>query len=243
MSIVAVDIGNTTHKAAVYEKGQLLDYYSAQALSVSVLRQWHQRYKADRLIFSSVGGTDAASLKPLEEEKLYRIYQLRELPLPFTSDYQTPETLGSDRLACMIAADELYPGQSVLVVQCGSCLTFDLMHERCYRGGSISPGLAMRFKALSAFTAKLPLLEPDEQVSLTGRSTASCIQAGVWHGYLSECASMIEKYRSHYENLNVILTGGDAEKVNDKLKKTTFAHPNLVLYGLYVILNKHVENQ
>lgn len=241
MKIIVVDIGNTNQKAAVYEDGHLVDFVSVPQLSVSIFETWKSRFGVSYLMYSSVGSQDDVLLKQLGG--CFKCYRLQDLPLPFEMAYQTPETLGSDRLACMVAAADLYPGQPVLVVQCGSCLTFDLLSGNVYQGGSISPGLQMRFKALHGFTARLPLLELDPLVSLTGVSTQTCIQAGVWHGYLSECESMIEKYCTHYENLNIILTGGDAEMVKDKLKKSIFAHPNLVLYGLFVMLSKYVENQ
>lgn len=241
MRIVVVDIGNTKQKAAVYEEARMLEFFSSDNIPVSLLKEWKQKYRLEYLMYSSVAQYDASFIEDLGS--IFKVYTLQDLPLPFKMEYLTPESLGSDRIACMIAAAELYPQQTVLVVQCGSCMTFDLLHNNVYQGGSISPGLNMRFKALADFTARLPLCSVDDKIPFVGSSTTSCIQAGVWHGYISECASMIEKYLAHYKDVKVILTGGDAEKLKDKLKITIFAHPNLVLYGLYIILNKYVENK
>ena len=105
----------------------------------------------------------------------------------------------------------------------------------------VAPGLQMRFKALHAFTSRLPQVEADLEAPLEGKSTKASLQAGVWHGYLAECEGMIQKYQAVYENLAVILTGGDAAAVKDKLKMCTFAHPNLVLFGLTLMLRYDIE--
>ena len=238
MKIAVVDIGNTRQKAALYEAGEVLDEISSEVIPLSHFKSWKQKYNVRYLMYSSVAEDNAEYLNTLGS--LFELHSLREMSLPFSMAYQTPESLGSDRLACMVAASALYPHQTVLVVQCGSCLTFDLLHGDVYQGGSIAPGLQMRFRALSDYTARLPLCSLDGNVPMVGTSTQGCIQAGVWHGFVSECATMIEKYRSHYEEENVILTGGDAAMLKDNLKNSIFAHPNLVMYGLYVIMSKYV---
>ena len=241
MGTIVIDIGNSRQKAAVWEAGELLEFSVSERISLSLLTGWQQKYGVRYLACSSVAQPDSAFLAALASQ--FEVHFPEQLPVPFEMAYQTPATLGTDRLACMAAAAALYPRRSVLVVQCGSCLTFDLLHENVYRGGSISPGLLMRFKALHAFTARLPQLSPQDDVPLVGDSTSASIQAGVWQGYLAECEGMIEKYCAQYENLIVILTGGDAERLKDKLKKTIFAQPHMVLCGLGFMLDEYIKNQ
>ena len=242
-SLLCIDIGNTVSKAAVYVGGRLADSVRGAGLDMALLEAWKRQYGLEHAMLSAVA--DDPRLPLAELQSLFILHFPKQVRnLPFRVAYRTPDTLGADRLACMAAAVSLYPARPVLVLQCGTCLTVDLLTaEAVYAGGSISPGLRMRFQALQEHTARLPLVPADPEAPLYGQSTTGSIQSGVWQGYLSECEGMIRKYDAKYEHLVVIITGGDAAAVKDKLKMTIFAFPDLVLYGLMQMLKYDIEKQ
>ncbi|MGB8374634.1 MAG: type III pantothenate kinase, partial [Salegentibacter sp.] len=147
------------------------------------------------------------------------------------------KTLGKDRIALTAAACLQYPGENVLVIDAGTCVTYDFKSEREeYLGGAISPGLSMRFRALHEFTSKLPLVAPEEKTELEGSSTEESINTGVLMGLRLEIDGMIDSYREKKKFLTVILTGGDMQILSVRLKNSIFANPNFLLSGLNYIL-------
>ena len=164
--------------------------------------------------------------------------------LPVTLDYDTPETLGADRVAGVVAASHLYPAQNVLLIEAGTCITYDLVDAgRVYRGGSISPGMNMRFRALNTFTGKLPLIEASGEAALTGKTTAASIQSGVINGMIAEMEGIIMRYERIYENLTVVASGGYLDYFDKILKNNIFAVPNIVVKGLNIILEFNEAKQ
>lgn len=158
--------------------------------------------------------------------------------VPVQIDYNTPETLGRDRIALVVGASAIYPGQNVLAIDAGSCITYDVVtKDGVYPGGAISPGITMRLKALHTFTGKLPLVQQQEYSRLVGASTTASILSGVINGTVEEVNGIINRYRESYPGLKVILTGGDAEFLLNYLKNDIFAVPELVLQGLNKILD------
>jgi len=176
-------------------------------------------------------------------KKLFPVLLLDEkTPVPFKSKYQTPSTLGNDRKANIAGAMKLFPGKDVLVIDVGTCLKTDFINEAGeYLGGSISPGLEMRFKSLKHFTARLPLVTYESFDELTGNSTKNSILSGVINGMMMEIEGFIEKYDLKYSNLSVILTGGDTYVFDKNLKISIFVAPYLSLSGLNEILIYNVE--
>jgi len=165
-----------------------------------------------------------------------------QTPLPIKNNYQTPETLGKDRLAAVTGAYQLYPGQNVLVIDAGTAVTYDFInHKGEYAGGSISPGLTMRFRALHTFTTRLPLLQAEEISYLTGCNTRESILSGVMNGLRIEIDGIIDQYSILWPSFQVILTGGDAKYFEKILKNSIFASPNLVITGLKLILDYNLE--
>ena len=157
--------------------------------------------------------------------------------LPFTNKYGSPVTLGTDRIALISAATLNFPNRNVLVIDAGSCITYDFINsENEYLGGGISPGLHMRYKALNSFTANLPELEPKLPDNIIGNNTASSIHGGVIYGVLYEIDGFIDVYKSNYDDLTIILTGGDADFLRDSLKNDIFANSNFLFEGLNLIL-------
>jgi type III pantothenate kinase len=164
------------------------------------------------------------------------------LQFPFRIAYQTPETLGKDRLAAIVGAYTKFPKQNVLVIDAGSAVTYDILTDQEeYVGGNISPGLEMRYKALHQFTGRLPLVTPEITGNTYGRTTREAINEGVLQGMLYEVEGYIARWQKIYEDLKIILTGGDANFFEKKLKNGIFVNLNLVTNGLNTILNINVQ--
>ena len=180
---LVIDIGNTLQKVAVFsEEGVLLDLYSEKKLSITFLENLFRQYSIKRAIVSSVREDDHLVLRWLEEKtQLLRFSAACRLPIRLK--YATPETLGTDRIANAVGANTLYPNRNVLSIMAGTCLVADFVNEKGeYLGGSIAPGVRMRFQALSQFTARLPLVEPENIDFFVGDNTHNSILSGVMNG-------------------------------------------------------------
>jgi len=164
--------------------------------------------------------------------------------LPIENVYESPETLGKDRLAAAVGANELFPDQNILVIDAGTAITFDLVSERNqFVGGNISPGLEMRFKALNHFTGKLPWVRPSDEFEFIGKNTTDAIRAGVQNGMIYEIGQTIERFNRNYQNLQIIMTGGDSNFFDKKLNYSIFVHFNLTLIGLNRILEHNAKKK
>lgn len=164
-----------------------------------------------------------------------------ESKLPFQNHYQS-STLGSDRKALVTGAMELFGGMNCLIIDAGSCVTFDLLTASYdYLGGSISPGLHMRLKAMHSFTGKLPLPGWDQPRHFIGKTTEECLLSGAYFGLLAEIEFTIGKYSQEYKDLKVILTGGDASELAMNIKTSIFVDEHLLLYGLNKLLIHNAE--
>lgn len=159
----------------------------------------------------------------------------RNTPLPIGIRYETPETLGADRIANAVAACAEFGHGASLVVDCGTCITCTVVSAGMLLGGSISPGSALRFRCLHEGTGRLPLVGPAENPELLGEDTRTSIQSGVQIGLRAEIAGLVDLYRAQFGEINVILTGGDAPQFEPHVKSTIFARPNLTLTGLHEI--------
>ena len=163
-------------------------------------------------------------------------------PLPISIKYQTPKSLGPDRVANAVGANKLYPNQNLLSIQSGSCLVCDFINaQNEYLGGSIAPGIDMRFKALKHYTRKLPLIHKNTPKQLVGANTEESILNGVVNGIVFEIGGTIAAYSQQFGDLKVLLTGGDTDLLQKSIKFPIFAAPNIVLWGLFEILRYNVE--
>lgn len=164
-------------------------------------------------------------------------------PVPLVLKYDTPKTLGPDRLAAAVAAASLYPGKDALAILAGTCITYEFINKNNeYTGGAISPGLMMRFKALNTFTGKLPLVnKPVKLPEITGKTTQESILSGVIWGAINEIDGFVNEYKAKYPELNVVFSGGDAFFFDKMLKNRIFVTENLVSYGLNQILLYNAE--
>lgn len=243
MSHLIFDIGNTRSKIAVINDGVVSCVYAVDELLPDQISSICQQYDVSAAIASVVGPQpDFDSLIPDNIKDLFHLLSYRSR-LPISIDYDTPETLGMDRVAAAVGARILsrshYP---LLVVDAGSCITIDLLDENdVFRGGAIAPGLRMRFRALNDFTAALPLVEPDDQFTLlAGSNTNDSILAGVQVATVIEIQGFADRYSSTMPSLKLFLTGGDADFFAKRLFFPNFANPNLVYIGLDKILEMNI---
>ena len=265
MTILILDIGNTRMKAAVMRDGEVLEQgvlsgtengelrtENGEPLSESVelVRRWCGDYGVERAIASVVGKQpDFGRLLPAGLCENLHILSHRS-KLPITLDYDTPQTLGMDRVAAVIGARTFCPEGALVVVDAGSCITIDLLDgQNRYCGGAIMPGIRMRFRAMNEFTASLPLVDLSEgelggtvPTPLTGKSTRSSMVSGVCNAALYEIEGFMRDYEKKYPGVKLFLTGGDAVFFAERLFFPNFANRDLMYIGLGKILELNLVN-
>lgn len=233
-----VDVGNTRIKLAIFEQSKLVHLVVTTNDEVtSILKSLFQSFpKLEKAIVSSVGNFPDVALQMLQN-RVGLLQLTKDTQAPFINKYGTPKTLGVDRIALVSAAAVQFPDRNILVVDAGSCITYDfLTSENEYLGGGISPGVKMRYKALHTFTANLPLLSPTLPTNTIGDTTENAIHSGIFLGVVNEIDGFTDFYREKYPDFTIILTGGDAHLLRDSLKNSIFAIPNFLLEGLNHIL-------
>jgi type III pantothenate kinase len=238
---VVVDSGNTYSKIGWFQEEKLIRY--TPRLSFEELIQNIRAEVPQNIMYSSVNRTSDEFADALNLP--VRIFNLTPgTALPVKKNYDTPETLGADRIAASVGANFLFPGEDLVVIDMGTCITYDLIDsEATFQGGLISPGVKMRFNAMHSFTKRLPLVEPESSPPLIGKSTRQAMQSGVMNGVLAEMEGIIQMYRHKSPSLRVVLCGGDAAFFESSLKPPIFAVPELVLIGLNRILTYNVSLQ
>lgn len=236
-----IDVGNTRIKTAVFDDSKMIHNESLTNDSfVSEAKKIIKKYKCTNAIISSVGSVNKSQIDELRAE-INLIELDYNTKVPFVNKYATPKTLGVDRIALVSSAISKYPNKNVLIIDAGTCITYDFVNnEGNYYGGAISPGLQMRYKALNVFTEKLPLLEPSEKFELLGNSTETSIHSGIINGVINEIDGIIKQYRKKNTDLTVVLTGGDVNFLSNRLKNGIFANPNFLLEGLNTILTYNI---
>jgi type III pantothenate kinase len=245
MPNLVIDIGNSFTKIAVFNGDQLVWLQSYTNVDDRLLNDIINKHKPKKAIIASVKG------KALEwQQNLSGLIPLisfkADMARSVKNHYQTPQTLGLDRVAAVAGAYALYPGKANLVIDAGTCITYDWIDKNGdYFGGSISPGLNMRYKALNYYTAALPLLQADDSFAgVFGNDTDTAIRSGVQNGVRFEILGFIDSYFKSGQPLNIILTGGDAIFFDTVLKNSIFAphikiEPHLVLIGLNAVIQQH----
>jgi len=239
--LLAIDSGNTRTKAAVFEASRLLEQFDIpknefQILIDSILKKYSG---ITDIIISSVAQTPQ-----LQVNSSVSIHQVsHSWKFPFVNLYQTPTTLGADRMVLAAGAVLQFPGKSRLVIDAGTCITYDFIDEfDNYLGGAISPGIRLRYEALHNYTARLPLLSRDEEEHFIGKSTASSIHSGVINGIVYEINGFIARHLDNNPNFIIILTGGDAVFLAKRLKYTIFANSNFLLESLNKTFQYKIKN-
>jgi len=233
-----IDIGNTSTKLAVFQRDKVLIAKTVEGFSlvIEVENLLKQFTEIKRGFVSSVGFLSEDELKTLEKRLPMTVLN-STLKLPFKVHYKTPNSLGADRLALMAAAATQYSGKNVLVIDAGSCITYDFIDsKKNYLGGAIAPGIQMRYKSLGDFTSSLPTLQKIVPKNSIGNSTDDSIHSGVINGVLYEIEGTVNEYQNKYPDLTVILTGGDADFLCKQLKISIFANSDFLLEGLNFLL-------
>ncbi len=238
-----IEQGNTSSKVAVYKNGQIKASFVYKEFGVSVVAELSGKYAFSKGIFSTVVDADEELVAFLRSKLQFFVFLDENVALPIKVEYETPKTLGKDRLAAVVGANYLQPGKNLLVIDAGTAITYEMIEASgVFLGGNISPGMTTRFRALNHFTKKLPLVTEEDDIPLIGTSTETAIQAGVVNGIVYEMDGYIDELKIKYPDLLVFLTGGHSFYFERRLKNSIFADINLVLTGLNRILEYNVEN-
>ena len=234
---IAIDIGNTRGKCAVFEGDRLLETFFFD--KEKIIKEIKEIIKKNIISTGIISNVASVSDKIMEELKTILPFQVvsASSKVPFINLYKTPNTLGVDRIALVAGAVKQFSNKNVLVIDAGTCITFDFVNKKSeYLGGAISPGINMRFHSLNYFTANLPLLEKEEVGNFIGGNTKESMNSGVVNGVIQEIDGIINQYKKKYMDLTVVLTGGDTNFLSKKLKSSIFANQNFLLQGLNEIL-------
>jgi len=233
---LTLDIGNYSSKLALFKGKTKVFSTSVNNLEREGFEKIISEFAFDKAIISSVKVapdfiTDILSLRGVSIHTLS--YKLK---LPFEIQYKTPETLGSDRIAALAGAFNLFPDENILIIDAGTAITYDFLIKGVHEGGNISPGIEIRLKALHTFTDKLPLASIDENFDSPGQTTRDAILSGVVNGIIYEINEYICTFKKKYKNNKIILTGGDSEYIDAKLNNQIMRIPDLINEGLNFIL-------
>jgi type III pantothenate kinase len=234
MRILAFDIGNTFTKMGTFSDGKLVkkevkpfDHAFAALRSVNFEPPKH-------VVICSVTRSHHSLIQWLQSMQIPVTELTSKTPLPFKNGYGTPESLGMDRLASIAGVHSLYPEQNCLVIDCGTCIKYDMLDAKgLYHGGNIAPGLQMRIEAMHHFTAQLPVVQKVMPDDLIGKTTITALQNGAIRGAAFEIQAAIGAFKRSFGDLQVVMTGGDSEFLQQHLEIDNIAlQPDLVLHGL-----------
>ena len=236
---LVIDIGNTRLKTGIFQSEDLVEVWESN--QKEEILAYLEKKKPDKVIICSVNNQFDDILEYICAKS--DVYHLTpETQLPIINTYKSPKTLGMDRLAAVTGAYSLFPEKNNLVIDLGTCITYDFItKDRKYLGGGISPGLKMRLNAMHEFTTALPMVEIDEMPELIGQNTQTCMKSGVFHGIRLELEGIIREYHEKFVQINVIFCGGDANFFESSIKATIFVNQHLTLLGLNKILEEGVR--
>lgn len=234
MNVLTLDFGNTRKKMGIFVQSQLIDVQFLQEENwTSVVNEAVLKYQIQSISVADVTNTNQSVWQEINPKT--QVLFLESNPqLPIKIEVQKPETIGSDRIAAVIAALHTHPKKHVLVISLGTCITYNFINRYGqFLGGAISLGISMRFQALHQFTAKLPLEKPTNAAPLIGFNTSTSIQSGVLMGTCMEIEGFISAYQARYNQLQVIYTGGDYPFIQPNLSAPHHYEPNLTHLGLF----------
>jgi len=235
---LTIDIGNTRTKLAVIGNSDLMEVFIEEDISTSVIQEVLHKYPLiKKVILSTVRKIDTTVYTYLKSTFGYFVELNEFTKLPIENLYKTKNTLGKDRLAAVVGANNIFPNMNVLVIDMGTAITYDFINENNqFLGGNISPGLEMRYKALNHFTRQLHQFQKENDFELIGDNTKGAIVSGVQNGIIFEIDGYINELKIKFDEIITILTGGDAIFFDKKLKNTIFVNSNLNFIGLNRIL-------
>ncbi len=238
---LVIDVGNSRMKMGLFSQGRIAARGSAALGDIKGVEHFLAHRRPVRVALGTVAGPDDEFVNALESMAPL-IVITGTSPSPVRSLYTTPQTLGVDRLANIAGAAALFPERAVLVIDLGTCITYDLVGELAvHHGGLIAPGLRMRAKAMHAYSARLPEVDPPENTEVLGTDTVTSLAAGIHYGIVMELKGYIELFRQQHRGLAVVITGGDAPRAVRALKNGIFAHPTLTLIGLHALLHHETD--
>ena len=239
---LCIDIGNSRTKATVYDQsGTALESIVNSGSAIDPIKELLLRHPSQHVIVATTGDR-AWELSALNCSGK-NIELSSKTPLPIEIVYSTPSTLGEDRIAGACGARGIYPDKNCLIVSAGTCMTIDLLTKTgIYLGGNISPGMDMRLKAMHEYTAKLPLTDPGWPRLPFGDSTAHALQNGACLGMVMEIEGMLKRAKDALGDVFVVMTGGNAAFLADRLESQIFVAPELVTQGLFQIIEFNVKN-
>ena len=241
---LVVDIGNTLLKLAVFDGGRLVAQQCVGELREETFAGLLGGARAARAVVAPTRGEAPAIVEAVRRHTDYLLEFTPATPVPIGNAYLTPATLGRDRLAAAVGAATLYPRRNALIVDFGTAVTLDFVSaDGVFRGGCISPGMAMRFRALHEYTAALPLCDATDSAELLGRTTDEAVRLGVMNSLAFEIEGYIARMQGEIEDLCVIFTGGDTNFFAKRIKNTIFANCNLVFWGLNRILEYNASEE
>ncbi len=235
---LVIDVGNTRIKAALFQQSELKKQFIFGTTDELFSANLFEINTINNCIVASVVNEMDVFVSQLKKKTNVLLFT-SETSVPLKNNYESIQTLGSDRLASAVGGNSLFPNKNILIIDAGTCIKYNFVNKlNEYIGGAISPGLEMRFKALSTFTARLPLVEKEESFeTVIGKNTRESILSGVEIGAVAEMEGIISLYQQMYSDLIVVLTGGDVNFFEKRLKKPIFADQFLILKGLNVILD------
>ena len=239
---LCIDAGNTRTKVSVFNHdGTIIESLIAPENQIEPIIELISRHGIEHVIITTTGVRDW-DIKSLSiEGKNIELYHDTRLPIQVV--YSTPATLGRDRIAAACGANALFPGQNCLVIDAGTCVTMDvLLGTGIYLGGNIAPGLKMRLQAMHEYTAKLPLVEPGWPELAFGDSTLHALQNGAGLGIIMEIEGLLHRAKGAFGEVSIVMTGGDAVFLAERLESQIFVTPELVAHGLFQILDFNVKN-
>ena len=236
-----IDIGNTNIKVAVYDGLKQRAVFREMDFNYQRLKNRLDSYHIDKAIISSVKQITEEVYDQLSSEISFVHILNHKSALPFTIDYETPETLGTDRIAAVAGAFNKFPRTEVLIIDAGTAITYEFLSGEIYKGGNISPGLMIRFRALNKFTGRLPLVSPSYNYTMPGKNTSDAIVAGVITGLIYEINEYIRTFKNLHAEYKIILTGGDSEFLKNQIDNEVMYMPDIVIDGLNNILNYNAK--
>jgi len=238
---LVLDIGNSYIKIALFEKSELIQKFQFSDNFEKNILDTLSNYEIKYSIISNVGKIENTIIELLNNTTNL-LFLSNQLKFPFKNLYNSKNTLGQDRLALVSAAAFKFPKDNVLIIDAGSCITYDFKNfKNEYLGGGISPGISMRFKSLNSFTANLPLISSTNSFKLVGDTTKSSLISGVMNGTVSEINGIIKQYFEEFKNIKIILTGGDSNFLRKRIKNSIFADQNFLLKGLNKLLEDNIR--
>ena len=237
--LILLDAGNTHLKVAHVLNGEIFDLDRISFGDKQLLEIYFQELKEIPKALTSVLSKEQ-TLTILSIAENCKVLN-RNSELPISLDYHTPKTLGFDRICNASAISVLSKTKNTVSIDIGTCIKFDFVEGKTYKGGSISPGIRLRYNSLNDYTANLPLLTDLNSTDLIGKSTTSSIHSGVINGIQAEISGMIQRYEQEFKDLTFFVTGGDAQYFDFVGKNNIFANENLTLKGLYEIYQLNAQ--